>query len=66
VFEHNSGARVHVMGLLVLPSGRVVNGGTWPTSKDLGLFIRVNGGNRLRGTLAWARWMVDETAVTKT
>ena len=55
VYDHVSGLRVHAMGLLRLPSGDIINGGLYPESKVLSKFIRINGGNQKRGTMAWAR-----------
>lgn len=36
-------------------AGPRVFGDTWPTSKELARFVRINGGNRKRGIMAWAR-----------
>lgn len=55
VYEHDSGARLHVMGYLRLPDGSEVSAFNWPESSTLARFIRINGGNRKRGAMAWAR-----------
>lgn len=54
VFDHRSGIRVHVGGLCRLRNGTVVSGMMWPESRVFNWFVRVNGGNRKRGAMAWA------------
>jgi hypothetical protein len=53
VWDHASGLRVHVGGECRL-DGRIICGGLWPEFRELDRFIRINGGNRKRGTMAWA------------
>ena len=55
VYEHDSGLRIHVHGLAVLPDGRQIFGTHWPESKRMYWFIAVNGGCRRRGVMAWAQ-----------
>jgi len=53
VFERN-GYRVHGLDMCRLPDGSFVSGNSWPECKNLDLAIRINGGNRKRGLMAWA------------
>jgi len=54
VFQHESGIRIHVYGLAGVEKDVLLNGKLWPESRMLDWFIRVNGGNRRRGVMAWA------------
>ena len=54
VWEHANGSRVHLLGFVRLPDGRFLSASKWPESKDASLLIRINGGNRKRGLMAWA------------
>lgn len=54
VFDHPSGLRIHLAGLARLPDGEYVNGMVWPETVELDRHIRIHGGNRRRGTMAWA------------
>lgn len=58
VWDHTSGVRIHAAGLVRMVSGQVVYGNKWPESRYLDRAIRINGGNRKRGVMAWAliRW----------
>jgi hypothetical protein len=60
VYDNAIGVRVHVMGLCRLPSGDLVNGMRWPESRNLNRFVRINGGNRKRGAMAWAADLTKE------
>lgn len=53
VWLHTSGLRIHVGGVCQLPSGDVVYGGGFPESVAMYRYIRINGGNRKRGIMAW-------------
>ena len=53
VFEHVSGIRIHIHGMARLPTGEWIDGGRWPESKSLEHCIRICGGNRRRGVMAW-------------
>lgn len=55
VYEHTSGLCCHTLGLCRLPSGKLVDGMVWPECRLVSWFIRVNGGNRKRGVMAWAK-----------
>jgi len=53
VSEHISGIRVHVFGMYRI--GQTwVDGTQWPESQEMHRYIRINGGNRKRGVMAWA------------
>lgn len=54
VYDHESGLRVHGSGLCRLPDGRCVWGMQWPESQTLERFVRICGGSRRRGVMAWA------------
>lgn len=54
VYDHESGVRVHTTGLCRLPGGEFVWGNLWPESQRLDRFVRIHGGNRKRGAMAWA------------
>jgi hypothetical protein len=49
------GVRVHLQGLCKLPNGEFVHGNNWPEFKAMARMIKINGGNRKRGMMAWAR-----------
>ena len=53
-WDHVSGIRIHVHGLLRLPSGEFVWGTQWPESQSLHRAICLCGGNRKRGVMTWA------------
>lgn len=55
VYEYLDGRRLHVLGLCKLPDGRHVSA-TASEGYLLSIrMIRINGGNRKRGLMAWAR-----------
>lgn len=54
VYEYTNGTRVHLLGMIRLPSGDWVPANKWPESKDADRFVRMNGGNWKRGLMAWA------------
>ena len=54
VWDHATGVRIHTSGMCRLPSGEYVVGTEWPTIQRLGRMVRINGGNRRRGVMAWA------------
>lgn len=54
VYEHSSGARVHTGGLVRLPGPVFYELNTWPASWEMREMIRVCGGNRKRGLMAFA------------
>jgi hypothetical protein len=54
VWEHTSGTRIAVGGMVRLPNMEFVSGNKWPNYADMGRCIKVNGGNRKRGIMTWA------------
>lgn len=60
VWLHISGGRAHLGGLAVLATGEPVYGGAWPESERLEMYVRISGGNRRRGVLAWAATVIEE------
>ena len=54
VWEHLNGTRVHLLGMVRLPDMSFLSANKWPASSEAKLFIRINGGNRKRGLMAWA------------
>ena len=54
VFDHDSGVRLHVLGLCKLPNGRLVTDGDYDQYLLQQKLIKINGGNRRRGMMAWA------------
>jgi hypothetical protein len=54
VYDNAIGVRVHVMGLCRLYGMR------WPERRNLDRFVRINGGNRKRGAMAWAADLTKE------
>lgn len=54
VYEHRNGSRVHMLGLVQLPNGEIINEHKYPECVDAARMIRINGGNRRRGLMAWA------------
>ena len=53
VYEHSDGSRIHLLGLCRLPCGTFVR-----ENDSARRFIQVNGRNRRRGLMAWARSLV--------
>lgn len=58
VWDHYSGMRLHMLGLLRLPNGEMRQANQWPTSHLANGCIRVAGGNRKRGLMVWAMVML--------
>lgn len=58
VYDRIDGLRVHIQGVCRLPDGRWFCGNERPESSRLDRFIRINGGNRKRGVMAWAADLV--------
>ncbi len=54
VYAHTSGLVIHTYGLAMIPGTIVVWGTRWPESQRLDKYIKINGGNRCRGVMAWA------------
>lgn len=61
VYEHVSGVRITLLGGLRLtaPSYRYISANDWPEIAELARLIKINGGNRKRGLMAWARKFID-------
>ena len=51
VFEMTDGRRLHMIGTCRLPDGRIVSA----QYSDTWRFIKISGGNRKRGLMAWAQ-----------
>ena len=51
VFEMTDGRRLHMFGTCRLPDGRIVSA----QYSDTWRFIKISGGNRKRGLMAWAQ-----------
>ena len=58
VYDHVSGVRLHLLGMVRLPNGDHVSANEWPESSSVWHFVRCNGGNRKRGLMAWAKGKV--------
>ena len=59
IYEHKSGVRLDLMvGCARLPGLRYVSANEWPESVHAARMIKINGGNRKRGLMAWARRLV--------
>jgi hypothetical protein len=54
VWDHASGARLHLGGFLRLPSGEHISANRWPELLSLNRYIRIAGGSRKRGLMLWA------------
>ena len=54
VWEHVSGARIHMMGMIRLPDKTRLFLTNWRESELGRKLIRINGGNKKRGLMAWA------------
>ena len=52
--------RLSLLGGVLLPGGSWKWAWTWPESQRAEWFIRVNGGNRKRGLMAWAKYWQRE------
>lgn len=54
VWEHTSGARIHLGGLVRMPNGDHYHLNNWSQGTEIREMIRINGGSRKRGMMAWA------------
>lgn len=52
VWEHSTGVRIHLAGMVLLTDTSTVWGKSWPT--QLHEIVRQCGGNRKRGLMCWA------------
>ena len=55
VWEHTTKTRIHLGGLIRLPDKTFFSLNRYPECMDGFKFIKINGGNRKRGLMAWAR-----------
>lgn len=55
VYDHESGIRMHTLGMCRLQNGVIVSDGDAEHYYLQHKMIRINGGNRKRGLMAWAR-----------
>jgi hypothetical protein len=62
VYDHVSGVRLHLLGLVRLPTGEQVSANEWPESSAVWRYEQLNGGNRKRGLMAWARSLLTLAA----
>lgn len=62
VYEGPHGVRVHMTGVVRLADGRYVSGNQLDHAFDMHRMISINGGNRRRGIMAWARQLMAEGA----
>lgn len=58
VWEHISGARIHLLGTIKLPDGTYLYVNNWKEGVLGRLLIQINGGNKKRGLMAWAANLV--------
>ena len=65
VWDHPSGIRLHVAGLLGLPSGEFLCANHWPESQAADRCVRIAGGSRKRGLMIWALWQLRDDAAAK-
>lgn len=54
VWEHTSGARIHIAGLIRLPDKTFKSLNNWKESELGRKLVKINGCNRKRGLMAWA------------
>jgi hypothetical protein len=60
VWEHISGTRIHIGGLVKLPDGDFYHLSNWREAEEGRRQIAINGGNRRRGLMAWAISLLTE------
>ena len=58
VWDHASGMRLHMLGMLRMPLGELVSANIWPESRGVWLATRLVGGSRKRGLMLWALWVL--------
>ena len=55
IWEHENGARIHVMGVVRMPDKvTFFSLSKYPEMMEGNRLVRINGGNRKRGLMAWA------------
>lgn len=60
VWEHIGGARIHLLGLVRMPDKSYRDANCMPQYFEASQFIKINGGNRKRGLMAWAMKLVSD------
>lgn len=61
VWRHTSGVRIHTMGVVRLPDKTThLSLSNWRESELGRRLVRINGGNRKRGLMAWAINLIKE------
>lgn len=60
VWDHASGARLHLLGCLRLPGGANVYAAKWPESRRFEFAVMVCGGNVKRGMMVWAMQIIGK------
>lgn len=66
VWDHDSGMRLHLLGLLKLPSGETVTADMWPEYLNVRNAVRIAGGSRKRGLMIWAMATLQNEGVAVT
>lgn len=59
VYDHQSGARLHMLGTVRLPNGEHISASQYSEASKVWFLIKANGDNRKRGLMAWARDVVQ-------
>ena len=59
VYERKDLVRIHLLGMCRLADNTWVSGSRWPESREMERAIRINGGNRKRGMMAWANRLAE-------
>lgn len=54
VWDHTSGARIHTAGIVRLPDKTHLSLYNWRENELGRRLVRINGGNKKRGLMAWA------------
>ena len=58
VWENTDGCRIHLLGLIRLPDMTYMSANKISEGNEARRFIRINGGNRRRGLMAWAKFII--------
>lgn len=61
VWDHISGIRLHMMGLVRLPGGQYVSANTVAEQQGVCKALRIAGGNPRRGLMIWALQKLEAT-----
>ena len=60
VWDHESGVRIHYGCPLIRWADGTAPAVRWPDCQEIDRYIRINGGNRKRGVMAYARAMAEK------